>query len=1286
MKRRLVVAVLLFFSLHVQVAVGQTVVKKVIFQAFWWDYWNNNFPANWADYLTELTPRLKSYGIDVLWLPPNSKAGGVGTMGYGASDPYDLGDKYQKYKGNTAGNPAATRFGTKNSLLRTIAVLHANGMEALQDVVLNHFDNAGADSTYVLPSNNAITITVGGIDSNTTSLLTNNGYKNFRHVSYSTPAVDQSYSDYYTRNGRWPANFPNFYPNLLNPCCTNDINSPFWGPDISYESSGYGQSSNIPVTGTAGDGINRAYYNPAQSSNYMVNNARAWLAWYKKQTGVDGLRWGAVKHFPLSVQQDLIRNIKYGIPAWAQGGNSMTNIGEWIGNAADLDQYVANVAAPSGSYGYEEHTGTFDFNLRGYGTNGGVYGMVMGNGAFNMQNLPGEQQQKRTYNYGSLKVHRTIPFINSHDTYRPILDANGNFTKPLGDATGWNTGNELGGNGQHIDPREPRLAAAYATVFSMDGNPVVFFEDLFDVGTTGKRYTHLPSNVTDLPARPDIVNIIQCHQALGFKNGDYAVPTSLSGGGKDPFYQSGNGGDHIVFERTGKALIGITDYYNAGNSNANDEKVYVTCQFPIGTVLYDYTGAHGINSVTVTDNFGDVTNHRVLIQTAPAGHTIGGACGHGYSVWAPLPAGVNSVNSTQDLYNILSSRIQNNNNATTQEWEMADDLGDSHCKSLGQGGALPANSTNQRIVGKIFVAAGKQVSHTVYPETDGNNITLSLWDNNGNTLYENSGVLSLAAPLTGNYIAPADMWLTIKVRNTTNTQPKQKLYVRLVYTAPAQIDTRVTSNAPENSAAIWTGNKNTTDISDCGNWEEGKIPSAATNVIIPANALPFPVFNTDIAVNNITIENGASLQINNSNTLIVNGNWINNNNGILNICGKVAFAGSVLQQVYGKNNFCRLEINNASSVNAQNDNSVQTQLILSTGKLMLNGFNLTMQSGSQITGGSATAYIQLYNNATGGFLIQEVGSSAINYPIGNTNYTPVSITNTGIKQNFQVRCFEDVLTNGLTGTSLSSAEKIKKTWEVTPAANGAVADLTFNWNAANHDMLFNVFNCLVAKNEGGAGAGWQQVSAQNAAAGVGPYAKTASGISTFSKFSVFSSTAILPVKLISFSGNAVNKQAVLLWHVGEEVNTINYQIERSEDGVHFTAVGVVPAAHTSTYQYKDAGFNYKNWYRLAITDANGEISYSNIVMIKADSREKYITVTPNPFNSKIKITAAGIRSNETAKLQLTNASGVIIFTTSGTVAFLENAVNSNIPLMHSGIYFLEISTTTTNQIIKLIKQ
>lgn len=743
-------------------------VKKVLFQGFWWNYWNSNFPNKWSNYLTELAPRLKSIGIDGVWVPPSYKNSSPGSVGYGPFDQYDLGDKYQK--GGSDSLNVRTRMGNKDELLRMFAVMHANGMDVIQDIVLNHLDGAGNNTTGA-----------GGYDPQSPYSIANaGGYKNFRYTSYATPLIDDSQNDYWTRGGRWPKNYPNFYPNLNNNCTTGDICSPYFGPDISYEASAYGQSSNIPTSGTVSvGGVTRAYVNPAQGSNYMRDNARNWLMWYKKQTGADGWRWDAVKHFPIYVQEDLIYNSKYVIAAFAQGGEAMTCIGEWIGSKTDLDNYVTNVRS-----GTEEHTGTFDFSLRGYGANGGLYSMVLGTGSYNMQNLPGEQQDKRYYNYSTQRVHRTSPFVNSHDTYRPLFDANGNFLKSLGDATGWDTGQELGGNGQHIDPREPRLFAAYATIFAMDGNPMVFFEDLFDIGTTSKRFSHLPSSATDLPVREDIVNIIQAHQRLQYKNGDYGVPTALTGG-QAPFYAKGSSGDHIVFERYGRALIGVTDKYNTANNNTQDEEVWVNAGDPAwrNVDLIDYSGAHGVTTTRVQ------ADGRVLIKTAPVGHTISGARGHGYSIWAPKPAGV-TISTVTDIYNYLAGYTPSRSTQTTQEWEMADDLGDSHVKSLQQGGKLPTNSTAQRTVGRIYAASGQTITYKLYPEVNGLSQNIALYNTSGTLVSQANGTSSNTSPLTGTYSPGSDGWLTIKVKNSTSTQAGQKVWVNVTYTAPTTVNTR----------------------------------------------------------------------------------------------------------------------------------------------------------------------------------------------------------------------------------------------------------------------------------------------------------------------------------------------------------------------------------------------------------------------------------------------------------------------------------------------------------------
>jgi alpha-amylase len=770
MKRILLIVVLALMGMSS--LQSQTTVKKTVLQAFWWDYYNNNYHERWANYLTELAPRLKAMGVDAVWIPPSSKNRSSGYVGYAPFDHYDLGDKFQK--GNTR-----TRLGTKDELLRMIAVMHANGIEVIQDVVLNHVNDAGS------------AFGNGGVDPAPLSMATESGYKNFRYVSYSTPATDEGQTNYWNRSGRWAKNYTNFYPNQYNNCTSGDICASFFGPDVSYESTAFGQSSN--VTG----------FNPAQSANYMRDGARNWMMWLKKQTSVDGFRWDAVKHFPTYVQEDLSYNVKYILPTWCRGGEGMFNVGEWVGSKNDLDNYVNAIAAPTS----EKMMGTFDFGLRAFDPSGGLYGMVYGMGNFNMSSLPGAQQSQRVHYYAGSNtfVHRTVPFVNNHDTFRPQFSNSGNYS-------GWNTGSELSA---HIEPNEPRLSGAYAIMMAMDGNPQLFFEDLFDIGYNGNRWTHDPKSSTSLPARSDLVNILWCHQALNFKAGAYQVPYSDQ--------------DYLVIVRAGKAVIGVTDNWSTWQNRT------VFTGFPAGTVLKDYSGANGTATVTVD------ANGNAAINTPPVNPTLNAAGRRGYSVWAPVG---------QDAVVYTPPR----NVRTTQEWEMANDLGDSHVNSLGQGGAIPANSTNFRTVGRIFVRSGKVVTYILYPENATKSLYIGLYNSAGALLSSRSGL----GTLTQNYTPNFTGWITIRVRNVSSSNPSQRCWVNVSYEAPAVI-TNANAATAGNTSSIWSGNGGTSDWNDPYNWEEGKVPSDTSLVIIEANAFPQPAVVGSAKANHVYLEEGAHL-------------------------------------------------------------------------------------------------------------------------------------------------------------------------------------------------------------------------------------------------------------------------------------------------------------------------------------------------------------------------------------------------------------------------------------------
>ena len=179
--------------------------KQVTLQGFWWDYFNANYSYKYADYLADLAPRLRSIGIDAVWIPPSVKNKQIIDMGYSPFDHYDLGDKYQK-------GFLKTKLGDKDQLLRMVAVMKANGIDIIQDVVLNHITGAGSQNGS------------GGQDPSAIDDGSTNRYKNFRYTCFDSPADSETATNYLARKGRFPKNWQNFYPNNNYICCSNEIN------------------------------------------------------------------------------------------------------------------------------------------------------------------------------------------------------------------------------------------------------------------------------------------------------------------------------------------------------------------------------------------------------------------------------------------------------------------------------------------------------------------------------------------------------------------------------------------------------------------------------------------------------------------------------------------------------------------------------------------------------------------------------------------------------------------------------------------------------------------------------------------------------------------------------------------------------------------------------------------------------------------------------------------------------------------------------------------------------
>jgi len=108
----------------------------VMMQTFYWDveprheWWNiiNGKVEGWAN-----------AGIDRLWLPVATKGQSGGySMGYDPSDYFDFGEFNQH-------GTVATRFGTRDELVTLIANAHANDLEVIADIVINHNSGGGLE-------------------------------------------------------------------------------------------------------------------------------------------------------------------------------------------------------------------------------------------------------------------------------------------------------------------------------------------------------------------------------------------------------------------------------------------------------------------------------------------------------------------------------------------------------------------------------------------------------------------------------------------------------------------------------------------------------------------------------------------------------------------------------------------------------------------------------------------------------------------------------------------------------------------------------------------------------------------------------------------------------------------------------------------------------------------------------------------------------------------------------------------------------------------------------------
>lgn len=178
--------------------------------------------------------------------------------------------------------------------------------------------------------------------------------------------------------------------------------------------------------------------------------------------------------------------------------------------------------------------------------------------------------------------------------------------------------------------------------------------------------------------------------------------------------------------------------------------------------------------------------------------------------------------------------------------------------------------------------------------------------------------------------------------------------------------------------------------------------------------------------------------------------------------------------------------------------------------------------------------------------------------------------------------------------------------------------------------------------------------------------------------------AALPVQLLQFTGTILNKeQTQLNWLVGSEKNNAGFEVEKSEDGINFNAIGFVKgrgnSEQTFAYRFTDENaWQEKRYYRLKQKDFNGSESLSKIIYFEGHkAKNKLIELAYHFAENHLLIT--NLESNLSYSLYSQN--GQLVQT-----GKLQGATQSiDLGMYAKGIYLLEISNSTgLKQVEKII--
>jgi hypothetical protein len=172
---------------------------------------------------------------------------------------------------------------------------------------------------------------------------------------------------------------------------------------------------------------------------------------------------------------------------------------------------------------------------------------------------------------------------------------------------------------------------------------------------------------------------------------------------------------------------------------------------------------------------------------------------------------------------------------------------------------------------------------------------------------------------------------------------------------------------------------------------------------------------------------------------------------------------------------------------------------------------------------------------------------------------------------------------------------------------------------------------------------------------------------------------VLPVVLTGFGAARTAAGVRLRWSTASEINSARFEIERSADGVDYSAAGAVPAAGSSAlpraYSFLDAPAAGSLYYRLRQVDLDGTVHYSPTVAVAGPLAE--FVLAPNPTRAGL-----GFFTETATAYAVRNSLGQVVRT--GTTLAGPNTLA--VEALPAGVYLFELRTATGRVVRRFVKE